>query len=95
MSIIEQIFRLTTHGFKSTLNKWSIRNLKIDVPIEVSRLLIFENILVLDSGNLETGEEHYVYNPDLIGKEITIKNEEISNSLISILRQIKLNSIDV
>jgi len=47
-----------------TLNKWSRKEKPVDVPVEIFKYLVDKEVLILDSGNFETGEEHYVYNVD-------------------------------
>lgn len=74
-----------------TLNKWSRKEKPIDVPLEVFKYLMDMEVLILDSGNFETGEEHYVYNFDR--KKDLSSDDRIFKYLKPILREIRLNKL--
>lgn len=97
MLTLEKIFRgkeLTICGNTAILNKWSIKRTRFNIPPKVARNLIDRGVLILDSGNLETQEDHYIYNPSLFGIDIRL-SDELMDELKPIIREIKLNSINV
>ena len=78
-----------------TLDKWSRNRPPIDVPVELFKLLIEYRILELDSGNFETGEEHYILS-NIKAKEIEMT--EFSYNYIAklakpVLREVRLNKL--
>jgi hypothetical protein len=98
MLILEKIFRgkeLTLCNDTAILNKWSISRPRTEIPIRTARFLIDCDILVLDSGNWETNEHHYVYNDSLFGLEIKITQNEVLEDLKQIIRETKLNLLNV
>ena len=98
ISIIEQIFKgkeltifFDCNGKETAvLNKWSITRPQIDIPIKIANYLISFDILILDSGNTETREQHYIYQKS---KNQLSFNGLIINELKPILRKIKLDFI--
>jgi hypothetical protein len=103
--MVEYIFRgreLTiSQDGKCILRKYNQRNLvPIEVPPSVVKLLIQNEILVLDSGNTETGEKHYTFDPDsknleYINSMIAIWPLEIKSDLNRISRILKLEKIGI
>lgn len=74
-----------------TLNKWSRYENPVNIPLEVFKYLVDMDVLILDSGNFETGEEHYVYNMER--KKDLSKDDRIFEYLKPILREIRLNKL--
>lgn len=83
-----------------TLDKWSRKRPPIDVPVELFKILVDYKIIELDSGNFETGEEHYILSEN--SRDISIAlNQNIDRRICniitdlskSILREIRLNKI--
>lgn len=74
-----------------TLNKWSRYESPVNIPLEVFKYLVDMDVLTLDSGNFETGEEHYVYNTNR--KKDISDNDRIFEYLKPILREIRLNKL--
>lgn len=92
--MIERIFKgreLTIFENSAILNKWSINRNQVEIPIKTALFLIANDLLVLDSGNWETGEKHYVYNDSLIDREIIIMNQEVLGDLKSVVRDLKIS----
>lgn len=93
LDIVKSIFygrELTIGGGKPTLNRWMCGP-KIEVSSGLAKFLIFNSILEGDSGNWETGEQHYTFNTEFNG-QLNL-NEEIKTELIQISRILKLKSI--
>ena len=66
MKVFEEIFKgreLTIDKNGASINKWSHEE-EIYIPLRIANYLINCEILILDGGNFDTGEEHYIYNTD-------------------------------
>lgn len=74
-----------------TLNKWSRIEKSVDIPVEIFKYLVEREVLVLDSGNFETGEEHYIYNMNR--KKDLSNGDKLFEYLKPILREIRLNKL--
>jgi hypothetical protein len=70
------------------LNKWHPKKKSVEVPIEAVSYLINANMLELDSGNFETGEEHYTYKQSYVGI-----HTHIFELLKPVLREVRLNKL--
>ena len=95
LDIVKSIFygrELTIGGGKPTLNKWVVGP-KIEVSSGLAKFLIFNSILEGDSGNWETGEQHYTFNRDFTSQ--LDPSEEIKSELLQISRILKLKSIGI
>lgn len=78
------------------LNKWGNGD-SFEIPLRVGNYLVNLDILELDSANLETGEQHFIYNdsdnqPWLEYLDKT-NNRFLMETLTPILRDIRLNKI--
>ena len=105
MNIFKLIFEgreLTCVNGGAILNKWRepyCKEPSIDLTAYVANYLIINDVLVLDSGNFETGEEHYTCTRDidvLKNCEIGIQsanNSCIYNELKGVLRELNLSKL--
>ena len=103
MEIIKEIFSgkeltltpfTTESGISSgycTLNKWSSKEKSVEIPLDIFKYLVNNKILELDSGNFETGEEHFTYNRSHC-KDLDMNTKMISDLKI-IRREIRLNKL--
>lgn len=97
MDILKEIFMgrevtIDLNGV-SSINKWSSKENEIYIPIRDINYLINCNVLILDSGNFETGEQHFIYNKNRV-KDIS-STDDIFERLKPILREIRLNKLGI
>lgn len=96
LNIVKSIFYgrdLTIGGGLPTLNKW-VGGPRIEVSKDLAKFLILNSILDSDSGNWETGEQHYKFNEDSQLEWVEM-NKELESELFRIYRILKLNSIGI
>ena len=77
------------------LDKWHRKRRPVEIPVEIAKYLIDCGILILDSGNWETGEEHYIYNKECgkLSSDKLSSDNIIFEKLKPILREIRLNEL--
>lgn len=93
MKVFEEIFKgreLTIDKNGASINKWSHEE-EIYIPLRIANYLINCEILILDGGNFDTGEEHYIYNTDR--KKDIHSDDKILKEMLPILRNIRLNRL--
>lgn len=94
MDVIKEIFcgrELTLTKEKGfILNKWG-KGESFYIPMRVANYLINCEVLVLDSGNFETGEQHFVYNRE--HNKGQVANDRLLEELKPILRDIRIDKI--
>ena len=94
MDILKEIFKgreVTIGPTGASISKWSRYEKEVYISIRTVNYLINCDVLVLDSGNFETGEQHYVYN-DCRQKDIS-DTDPIFEQLKPILREVRLNKL--
>jgi len=67
-----------------TLNKWHPERKNVNISEGLVRVLTSLNILELDSGNFETGEEHYIFNRELPSHRKI--DDETSRSILELIK---------
>lgn len=94
MDIIREIFsgkELTLNNGSAILCKYSVVNTPVEIPLRIANYLINKECLIEDSGNWDTGEVHYVFNPDR--KKDFSDTDQIFKLLKPILREVRLNKL--
>jgi hypothetical protein len=98
VNVVKEIFggrelTVETNGI-CTLSRWRRESgweNPVNIPNDVANYLIGCDILVLDSGNFETGEEHYVY--DRKHTKQLLDTDDVFERLKPILREVRLNDL--
>jgi hypothetical protein len=93
--LVKEIFignELTMYSTCKCVLKHKLYN--IDINYSLSVFLIRNNFLLPDSGNIDHGESHYIYNYIRVDNGNKIE-DEVYNSLLSISREIRLLELNI
>ncbi len=75
------------------LDKWSMKRPRVELDIECVRKLINYKIIEEDSGNIETGEIHFILSAKNLIKQKEILHLLGLDPLLSALRDIRIDKL--